>query len=181
VTSHSTVTPRCCGAKNAIFSNRIIYTHPNWRFGVETKVNLSDFSLLKYNGFYSYNLNAHNQVTAEHISREDSDGKLKNDLILSSFKTCSNWKAAASLTLLNFNKKDLNYAVGLENAFNDHLHLKFRLDNFNKFAFGARYKVSDHIHLGVAGSFDVDKDGVSNIVGKNNFSLPLGFSVHFRS
>jgi hypothetical protein len=61
------------------------------------------------------------------------------------------------------------------------LNLKFKLEDWSKFSFASQIKVNNNVNLGISTGLEVSKDGVKNIVGKNSFSLPVGFSLEFSS
>jgi len=71
--------------------------------------------------------------------------------------------------------------IGATRKVNDHLNLKWKLENLKAFTFSGTVKVNDHVKLGFGTGFEFTKEGVKSITGDGSFKLPLGFSLDLKS
>jgi hypothetical protein len=154
---------------------KMIFRVDRFQFGYAAKLNLTAYTLARYNLFLAYQERDFG-VVAEHVSRNKTKIELGKLLLAATYRRAGN-DYIAKLSYRPHHNEPYRFKVGGVLNINRETALRFKINNNTKLSLSTKYKYNNNLTV-VAGT-QVNLLDPASTLTKRTIPVPLGFSLQF--
>jgi len=154
---------------------KMIFRVDKFQVGYATKLNLTAYTLARYNLFLSYTEKDFG-IVAEHVSRNKTKIELGKLLLAATYRRAGN-DYIAKFSYRPHNTDPYRFKVGGVFSLNKDTTFRFKINNNTKLSLATKYRYNSNLTL-VAGTQVNLLDPASSLT-KKTIPVPLGVSLEF--
>lgn len=156
-------------------AEKMIFRVDKFQFGYATKLNLTAYTLARYNLFLAY-AERDFGVVAEHVSRNKTKIELGKLLLAATYRRAGN-DYIAKFSYRPHNSEPYRFKVGGVFSLNRDTAFRFKINNNAKLSLSSKYRYNSNLTL-VAGT-QVNLIDPARSLTKKTIPVPLGISLEF--